>query len=138
MAQQTLAEQIAEMQNNLIALDKIINAPVAPATQKVGRIVVEYEDGTEDIFVKHVPLKLITDDQTKSILSQLRKRNLEKETEVAADPKPKATLPNRIGYSCILDGVKYNSLIHAERVLGMSRHTIKANIERGMSNWSYA
>jgi hypothetical protein len=136
MTQKTLPEQVAEMQNNLIALDKIINAPQTP---KVGRIVVEYEDGTEDIFVKHVPPKLVADDQTRSILAQLRKRNLEKEEiKVANDPLQKKMLPSRIGFSCIINGVKYNSLMHAQRALGICRHTIKENIEKGLANWNYA
>lgn len=138
MTQKSLAEQVAEMQNNLIALDKLLQAPPTPTPVLVGRIVVEYDDGTEQIFVPHQetsPTK--TTMSVQEVLSQLRKRHTE-EPKLAPDPKPRKELAPRTGYSCIINGVKYNSLIHAERVLGMSRHAIKARIEKGMVNWSYS
>jgi len=140
MTQKTLAEQVAEMQNNLIALDKLLQAPVhqCAAQPLVGRIVVEYDDGTEQIFVPHKvtePTKAVM--SAEEVLKVLRKRKTE-EPKVAEDPLPRKPRLPRIGFACIINGVKYNSIIHASRVLGMCRHTIKHNIDLGLVNWSYA
>jgi hypothetical protein len=139
MTQKTLAEQVAEMQNNLIALDKLLHAQEPtpqPQPALVGRIVVEYDDGTEQIFVPHkvteTPKSTMTAEE---VLKIIRKRHVE--PELAADPLPRKPRQPRIGFACIINGVKYNSIVHASRVLGMCRHTIKANLDRDFANWSY-
>lgn len=139
MTQKTLAEQIAEMQNNLIALDKIITATIPNPVEierRIKHFEVVYKDGTKALFIEdkstEVPAETMSAEE---VLKVLRKRHVE--PALAPDPKPRKELAHRIGYACIINGVKYNSLIHASRVLKVCRHTIKTNIESGRNNWSY-
>jgi len=135
MTQKTLAEQLAEMQNNLIALDKLIKAEPAPKF-KVDKIQITYTDGTVATFVeqKEDPIQVAH----ASILAQLRKRAEERSTlhedNFAAD-----TLRRKAanGYKCRIHGVQYRSIMHASRNLHICRHQIKHNLDDGKAGWEY-
>ena len=131
MTQKTLAEQVAELQNNLIALDKIIITPSpspSPSVEpKVKSFLVKYDDGTEQLFVPEEPKT-----QVAEVLQEIRNRHV----ETAIDPLP-AKQHIHIGYECIINGKKYNSIMHASRALGICRHRIKANLETNLTGWSY-
>ena len=132
MTQKTISEQLAEMQNNLIALDKIINAPVQEVEKKVKSFLITYDDGTEQVFVPEViqTPKLTTAE----ILSQLRTRA--NKMDYANDTLiPKAR--NREGYACMINGVKYHSIMHASRVTGIYRHAIQARLDAGAVGYEY-
>lgn len=102
MTQKNLKEQLAEMQNNLIALDKIINTP---SEKTVKKFLITYVDGTEQWFVPEVmpealletPPKYTTDE----ILAQLRKRATDlAKIKTADDPLvAKPLKPQRV-YLC--------------------------------------
>lgn len=135
MSQKTISEQLAEMQNNLIALDKIINAPVQAVEKKVKSFLIVYDDGTEQVFVPEVAKPKLT---TAEILLQLRDRSAKREEkyETAADPLfPKQRL--REGFACVINGTRYNSIVHASRVLGVCRHSIKARLDNGTAGYEY-
>lgn len=138
MTQKNLKEQLAEMQNNLIALDKIINTP---SEKTVKKFLITYVDGTEQWFVPEVmpeafletPPKYTTDE----ILAQLRKRATDlAKIKTADDPLVPKPL-KRKGSTCVINGVRYNSIMHASRVLKLCRHRVKTNLDRGVTGWEY-
>ena len=123
MSQRTIAQQIAEAQNVLVALSKQVQVT---ADKKVQSITVSYSDGSTDTFVKQ-PL-------ASEILAQLRVRHTEVET--AEDPLP-AKVHLRGGFACIINGVRYNSIMHASRVLNKCRHGIKKKLDKNEQGYQY-
>jgi hypothetical protein len=116
MTQKSLAEQVAEMQNNLTALDKILNTK----EKRISSIIVKYNDGTAELF------------------SPTLKRPTENLPEQKVVEARTPRLPNfKEGYACIINGKKYLSIMHASRVLKICRHRVKANIEAGYHGWEF-
>lgn len=132
MTQRSMAQQIAEAQNIITALSKKIEEQIeAPQPErKVSNFLIKYDDGTEQWFVPE------TSPTTANILSQLRDRSAKREVQVADDPLP-AKQRLREGFECIIDGVKYNSIVHASRVLGMCRNAIKSRLDKGAAGYEY-
>ena len=116
MTQKTLAEQVAELQNNLIALDKIINAPTPEKKVKCFRFT--YDDGSTQWFAP-----ISDEDATDQLDVKLDNKTIKKK------PRP--------GYPCIIRGVRYNSVMHAARELGLCRHRVKCNLDIGLREWAY-
>jgi len=135
MTQKTLKEQVAEMQNNLTALDKLLSAPIvqAPITEKrVRSFLLSYDDGEEVLFEPKIGKS------ASEILAIIRERNelLNQTREIEYDPIVRKATP-KLGFECVIHGKNYNSINHAGRVLNMCRHTVKSNIDRGLKGWDY-
>ena len=122
MTQKSLAEQVAEMQNNLTALDKILNTK----ENRISSIIVKYSDGSSDLFSPALkrPPENLPEQKVKAVAVDL-------------DIRP-AKSPNfKEGYACLINGKKYVSIMHASRVLKICRHRIRANIEAGYHGWEF-
>ena len=133
MTQKSIAEQIADAQNVLVALSKKVAQEVIPVTKEVDSITVAYQDGTTETFVKQPQPDL----KTREILSQLRDRATARASVVfAPDPLPAKQL-KRGGFKCRIHGVNYTSIMHASRSLDICRHAIRARLNRGDVGYDY-
>ena len=131
MTQKSMAQQLAEMKNNLIAMEKLLRpeAPEVVPEKKAMCFLVTYDDGTTQKFVKEPAGR-----STEEILAQLRSRAEKMKYETATDPAPRKS----IGFACIFNGVRYNSIRHAGRSTGICIHKIKSNLDKGINGWIYA
>ena len=131
MTQKSIAEQIADAQNVLVALSKKVAQEVIPVTKEVDSITVAYQDGTTETFVKQ------QDTKASEILAQLRDRATARASVVfAPDPLPAKQL-KRGGFKCRIHGVNYTSIMHASRSLDICRHAIRARLNRGDVGYDY-
>jgi hypothetical protein len=128
MTQKTMAQQIAEAQNIITALSKQIEAPVE---RKLKKFLCTYDDGTEQWFVPEEVQPIFT---TKEILSQVRDRHLPKEIAEDTLPMKQHLKP---GLECIINGVRYRSVMHASRITGVCRHSIKDKLDKRVAGYQY-
>ncbi len=134
MTQKALAQQLAEMRNNMLALDKLLKAPYEPKQEPeriVSEFLITYKDGTSQKFGPIGPLinKTSTDDQVKEILAKTKARHLPNQPVLSTLPRP--------GFGCNIDGKTYASVMQASRELGLCRHRVKANLDKGLFGWKY-
>ena len=132
MTQKTIAEQIADAQNVLVALSKQVEIQKVSVTKQVESITITFNDGTNQKFVPEVQV-----DKTPELLSQLRVRADKMKYPLAGDPLVPSIYSPRKGFGCIIEGKKYNSIMHAARALDMCRHTVKHNLDSGFTGWDY-
>ena len=111
MTQKSMAAQIAEMQNNLKALDKILQEPIE---KKISSITVTYDDNTT------MTVFATTQQQTK--------------------PARKCTTyQDKGGKACIIDGVKYISINAASRALNVYPGGVTSRVQSKLfPTWVYA
>lgn len=138
MTQKSLAEQIAEMQNNLKALDKLMQAELAPKLEvvrkKISSITVQYSDGTtadfieaQDLFAptNHIAAKSATPINRKQVVHTGVHHNWATRVK---NPKP--------GLAVEINGVTYQSIADAGRKLNLHPCTVGDRVHSSeWSNW---
>lgn len=112
MKNKSMADQLAEMQNNLTALDKILKTP--EDTKVVKSVVVNYTDGTSQEFAS-VEAKV-----------EHRKR------------KTCTQYEDKLGKKCVIGGVTYQSVSAASRALNIYKGGVTSRIKSTLfPDWNY-
>ena len=151
MTQKSLAAQISEMQNNLAALDKLMQAEIDKKFAKeevavvatIDRIVVTYTDGTTQQFVPKV--EAIQPDTTQHTKPQSHVPYVPGNRKLVVYPGPhdnwsrRITHESRPGLAVVIDGTQYHSIAEASRQLNLNPCTVSRRIyDNAWTTWNLA
>lgn len=133
-----LAQEIANITNSVKAMEIIaqlkeqidrlpITTPM-PAPKVIETIVINYTDGSSDHFGALQP----TNDLPKAVIVS------EEPIPTASDNRPAKVGVTRRGDACVIKGIKYLSVSHAARMLGMYRGTVRDYLNNpSMTDWGF-